>query len=61
MAQYGERVGIFKMLGSLSEILQRLEKAAKLDPAHAMAGPYRVLGTIYQTLPEIIGGDNDKA
>ena len=61
MAQYGEQVGIFKMLGSLSEILARLEKAAKLDPAHAMAGPYRILGTIYQKLPGIIGGDNDKA
>lgn len=61
MAQYGERIGIFKMLGSLSEILTRLEKAAQLDPAHAMAGPYRVLGTIYQNLPGIIGGDNDKA
>jgi tetratricopeptide (TPR) repeat protein len=61
LALYGERIGVFKMLGSLSEIISRLEKAAALEPAHAMAGPYRVLGTIYQVLPGIIGGDNEKA
>lgn len=61
MAQYGELKGVFKMLGSLSEIISRLEKAASLEPSHAMAGPYRVLGTIYQTLPGILGGDHEKA
>jgi len=61
MAQYGERKGIVKMLGSLSEIISRLERAAELDPKHALAGPYRVLGTIYKTLPGIVGGDDEKA
>jgi tetratricopeptide (TPR) repeat protein len=61
MAQYGEVVGVFKMISSLSEIKERLERAATLTPEHAMGGPYRVLGTIYQTLPGILGGDNEKA
>ncbi|NBX76896.1 MAG: hypothetical protein EBQ92_10115 [Proteobacteria bacterium] len=61
MAQYGEKVGVFKMISSLSEIKERLEQAALLNPEHAMAGPYRVLGTIYQSLPGILGGDNEKA
>jgi hypothetical protein len=61
MAQYGEIVGVFKMISSLSEIKDRLERAATLTPEHAMGGPYRVLGTIYQTLPGILGGDNEKA
>lgn len=61
MAQYGELVGVFKMITSLSEIKERLEQAAQLDPGHAMGGPYRVLGTIYQVLPGILGGDSEKA
>jgi len=61
MAQYGEKVGVFKMISSLSEIKDRLEQAALLTPEHAMGGPYRVLGTIYQTLPGILGGDTEKA
>ncbi|NBT58186.1 hypothetical protein EBT16_05325 [bacterium] len=61
MAQYGEKVGVFKMISSLSEIKDRLEQAALLTPEHAMGGPYRILGTIYQTLPGILGGDNEKA
>lgn len=61
MAQYGEKVGVVKMLFTLSEIIERLEKAAELDPYHAMAGPHRVLGTIYQVLPGILGGDSEKA
>ncbi|NBX92448.1 MAG: hypothetical protein EB078_01765 [Proteobacteria bacterium] len=61
MAQYGELAGIFKMISTLSEIKERLEQAALLSPEHAMGGPYRVLGTIYQSLPGILGGDNDKA
>lgn len=61
MAQHGELVGVFKMITSLSEIKERLEQAAQLDPAHAMGGPYRVLGTIYQVLPGILGGDSEKA
>jgi tetratricopeptide (TPR) repeat protein len=61
MAQYGEVVGVFKMISSLSEIKERLERAATLTPEHAMGGPYRVLGTIYQSLPGILGGDNEKA
>lgn len=61
MAQYGEKVGVIKMLFTLSEIVERLEKAASLSPDHAMAGPDRVLGTVYQTLPGILGGDDEKA
>jgi len=61
MALYGQKVGAFKMLFTLGEIKERLEKSAELDPHHALAGPYRVLGTIYQELPGIIGGDSDKA
>lgn len=61
MAQYGEKVGVVKMLFTLSEILERLKKAAALSPQHAMGGPDRVLGTVYQTLPGILGGDFEKA
>lgn len=61
MALYGQTVGAFKMLFTLGEIKERLEKSAELDPRHALGGPYRVLGTIYQELPGIIGGDVEKA
>jgi tetratricopeptide (TPR) repeat protein len=58
---YGQTVGMFKMLFSLKQILEHLEKTAELDPEYALAGSYRVRGIIYHKLPGILGGSDDQA
>jgi hypothetical protein len=61
MALYGQRVGVFKMLFSLSQIQDLLKQSVALDPTYAYSGAQRLLGLIYQKIPGIIGGDNSKA
>jgi tetratricopeptide (TPR) repeat protein len=61
MALYGDAVGPLKMLFSLKEIREHLEQTAELDPQYAFAGAYRIQGIIFQKLPGILGGDDDKA
>lgn len=61
MALYGDTVGVFKMLFSLSEIEDHLKTSLKLDPTYAGGGAYRLLGLIEQKLPGILGGSNGRA
>ena len=58
MALYGGSVGAFKMLNSISDIEKHLEASIKIDPTYASAGAFRLLGTIKQKLPGILGGSN---
>jgi hypothetical protein len=61
MALYGQRVGVFKMLFSLSQIQDLLKQSVALNPTYAYSGAQRLLGSIYQKIPGIIGGDNSRA
>jgi hypothetical protein len=61
MALYGQRVGVFKMLFSLSQIQDLLKQSVALNPTYAYSGAQRLLGLIYQKIPGIIGGDNSRA
>jgi len=60
-ALYGEVVGPFKMLSTLSTVRGHLERAAELDASYAYGGPYRVLGVIAKSLPGILGGSDSEA
>lgn len=61
MALLGETVGPMKMLFSLREVREHLLASAKLDPAYAYGGAYRVLGLIDQKLPALLGGSKEGA
>lgn len=61
IALRGDSIGPFKMLGSIGDIREHAEKAAALDPTHAGAGPYRLLGQLEQALPGILGGSDKQA
>jgi tetratricopeptide (TPR) repeat protein len=61
MALYGDEVGVFKMLFSLKTIEQHLHQSVAGDPSYAYGGAYRVLATIQQSLPRVLGGNRDRA
>jgi len=60
-ALYGDAVGPLKMLFTLGEIREHLERTIALDPHYALGGPYRILALIDEKLPGILGGDDDRA
>ena len=61
MALYGNEVGAFKMLTTLTELRAHLHRSLELDPSFAYGGAYRLLGLIEQKLPGILGGNNRRA
>jgi len=61
MALYGNTVGSLKMLFSLGEIHQRLERSIALDPTYAEGGAFRLLGLIREKLPGLLGGSDRRA
>jgi hypothetical protein len=61
MALYGQTVGVFKMLFSLSQIQDLLKQSIALDPKYAYSGAQRLLGLIYEKIPGVIGGSNEQA
>lgn len=61
MALYGESVGVFRMLGTIPAVKRLLLQSMENDPSYAYGGALRILGMIYNRLPGILGGDDDKA
>lgn len=61
MALYGQEVGAFKMLFTLNDVKEHLNKTIEINPHYASAGAYRLLGAISQKLPGILGGSNSEA
>lgn len=61
MALYGQTVGVVKMLFTLGDIREHLRESARIDSGYAYGGAYRLLGTIEEKLPGILGGSNDRA
>lgn len=61
MALYGRTVGVFKMLFSLTAIRKHLEASIEADPTYAFGGAQRLLGKIYESIPGILGGSDNKA
>lgn len=59
--KYGEVKGILQSLGLVPHIKEAMEKVLKKSPKFEYGGAYRVLGRLYNKLPSIKGGDNDKA
>jgi tetratricopeptide (TPR) repeat protein len=48
-------------LALVDEIKTDMKKLLTLDPNYQGAGAYRVLGRVYTQVPEVLGGDRDKA
>lgn len=61
LALLGEERGVFSMISNLPKAKKHLMKVTELDAHYAIAGAYRVLGSIYWKLPGILGGDNELA
>lgn len=61
MALYGQTVGVLKMLFTLGDIQNHLRESARMDPGYVYGGAYRLLGTIEEKLPGILGGSSDRA
>jgi tetratricopeptide (TPR) repeat protein len=61
MALYGESVGILKMLFTLRPIRDYLKRSLELDPAFEGGAAARILGTIEQTIPFLLGGSKKRA
>lgn len=59
--KFGEAKGILQSLGLVPHLKKAMEKVVKLDENHAHGGAHRVLGRLYNKLPGIKGGDNEKA
>jgi tetratricopeptide (TPR) repeat protein len=59
--KFGEAKGILQSLGLVPHLKAAMEKVVKLDEKYAHGGAHRVLGRLYNKLPGIKGGDNDKA
>jgi tetratricopeptide (TPR) repeat protein len=59
--KFGEAKGILQSLGLVPHLKKAMEKVVKLDEKFAHGGAHRVLGRLYNKLPGIKGGDNDKA
>ena len=58
---YAERVGVLKMLFSVSEVREHFKFVADHEPSFAWGAAHRFLGIIDWKLPGIFGGDNDRA
>jgi tetratricopeptide (TPR) repeat protein len=61
MALYGESVGVVKMLFTVGEIRNLLERSYALDPGFAYCAAPRLLGLIDHKLPRLLGGDRDRS
>lgn len=61
IALYGQENGVLSSLAKLPEVQRRLESTIQLDPSYASGGAFRILGKIYETLPGLFGGSNEKA
>jgi len=59
--KFGEAKGILQSLGLVPHIKEAMEKVLKLDEKFSYGGAHRVLGRLYNRLPALKGGDNDKA
>ncbi len=59
--KFGEAKGILQSLGLVPHIQNAMEKVVKLNEKIAYGGAHRVLGRLYNKLPAMKGGDNDKA
>lgn len=53
--------GVLSMAFSLSDIIDLLEKAKKVDGKYASGGAYRTLAILYFKAPGFLGGDQDMA
>jgi tetratricopeptide (TPR) repeat protein len=60
-ALLGQTQGAIKTLSALPKVKDHLNRVLELEPAYAYGGAYRLLGTIEEKLPGILGGDNDRA
>ena len=61
IALYGEAAGVFKQVFQLGDVKEHLKASIAADPGYAYSGAYRLLGTIEQKLPGILGGSNHRA
>jgi len=60
-ALYGDEVGVFKMVRSLGDVKDHLERSIEIDPAYANTAALRILGNLEERVPGILGGSNDRA
>ncbi len=61
LALYGQSVGVWRMLGSLRDVLAHLRVVVRLDPSYAFGGAHRILGLIHQHIPGFLGGGKETA
>lgn len=59
--KYGEVKGVLKALFLLSPTKKEMQKAIAINDAYEGAGAYVVLGRVYEKVPGIFGGSNNKA
>lgn len=57
----GEVDGIWSSLGVIEPFKKNMETVIKIDPAFEQGGPHRALGKMYHELPQVLGGNLDKA
>jgi len=61
LALLKQDTGMLTMAFGIKDILKEFERALKLDPLYAGAGPYRMLGLLYYKAPGFLGGDEKKS
>jgi len=61
MTLYGQSAGVIRMLFTLSEIRERLERSMALQPDYAFGGAQRLLAMIEDGLPFFLGGSDARA
>jgi tetratricopeptide (TPR) repeat protein len=59
--KFGEAKGILQSLGLVPHIQKAMNTVIKLNEKFAYGGAHRVLGRVYNRLPAMKGGDNEKS